>query len=212
MHTMTGHQEALEALTAKEVARIKADFEILYYQVNGVDVVYLDSGATSQKPRCVYEAEQHYYENANAAVHRGAHSLAVEATEIYEGAREKVAEFIGARTNELVWTANATEALNLISYSMSNASLGRGGEAAARFRLGPGDEVPHHRAGAPCEPDPTAGTGLPHRCNLALRADHRRRGTALRPARRIGQRKHQAGCLHPRFQRAGDHHRHPEVR
>lgn len=126
MHTMTGHQEALEALTAKEVARIKADFEILDHQVNGVDVVYLDSGATSQKPRCVYEAEQHYYENANAAVHRGAHSLAVEATEIYEGAREKVAKFIGARTNELVWTANATEALNLISYSMSNASLGRG--------------------------------------------------------------------------------------
>lgn len=141
VHTMTGHQEALEALTAKEVARIKADFEILDHQVNGVDVVYLDSGATSQKPRCVYEAEQHYYENANAAVHRGAHSLAVEATEIYEEAREKVAKFIGARTNELVWTANATEALNLISYSMSNASLGRGGEAAARFRLGPGDEI-----------------------------------------------------------------------
>lgn len=141
VHTMTGQPEALEALTAGEVERIKADFEILEHQVNGVDVVYLDSGATSQKPRCVYEAEQHYYENANAAVHRGAHSLAVEATEIYEEAREKVAKFIGARTNELVWTANATEALNLISYSMSNASLGRGGEAAARFRLGPGDEI-----------------------------------------------------------------------
>lgn len=141
VHTMTGQPEALEALTAGEVERIKADFEILEHQVNGVDVVYLDSGATSQKPRCVYEAEQHYYENANAAVHRGAHSLAVEATEIYEEAREKVAKFIGARTSELVWTANATEALNLISYSMSNASLGRGGEAAARFRLGPGDEI-----------------------------------------------------------------------
>lgn len=141
VHTMTGQPEALEALTAGEVERIKADFEILEHQVNGVDVVYLDSGATSQKPRCVYEAEQHYYENANAAVHRGAHSLAVEATEIFEEAREKVAKFIGARTNELVWTANATEALNLISYSMSNASLGRGGEAAARFRLGPGDEI-----------------------------------------------------------------------
>lgn len=138
---MTGQPEATEALTAIEVARIKADFEILEHQVNGVDVVYLDSGATSQKPRCVYEAEQHYYENANAAVHRGAHTLAVEATEIFEQARETVAKFIGAKTNELVWTSNATEALNLISYSISNASLGRGGEEAARFRIGPGDEI-----------------------------------------------------------------------
>lgn len=141
MHTMTGQTEAAEALTANEVARIKADFEILEHQVNGADMVYLDSGATSQKPRCVYEAEQHYYENANAAVHRGAHTLAVEATDIFEQSRETVAKFIGAKTNELVWTSNATEALNLISYSMSNASLGRGGDAAARFRLGPGDEI-----------------------------------------------------------------------
>ncbi|QRQ79448.1 SufS family cysteine desulfurase [Glutamicibacter protophormiae] len=138
---MTGQTEAAEALTANEVARIKADFEILEHQVNGADMVYLDSGATSQKPRCVYEAEQHYYENANAAVHRGAHTLAVEATDIFEQSRETVAKFIGAKTNELVWTSNATEALNLISYSMSNASLGRGGDAAARFRLGPGDEI-----------------------------------------------------------------------
>lgn len=141
MHTMTGQTEAAQALTANEVARIKADFEILEHQVNGADMVYLDSGATSQKPRCVYEAEQHYYENANAAVHRGAHTLAVEATDIFEQGRETVAKFIGAKTNELVWTSNATEALNLISYSMSNASLGRGGDAAARFRLGPGDEI-----------------------------------------------------------------------
>ncbi|GAA1409253.1 cysteine desulfurase [Glutamicibacter uratoxydans] len=141
MHTMAGQTETAQALTPSEVARIKADFEILEHQVNGIDVVYLDSGATSQKPRCVYEAEQHYYENANAAVHRGAHTLAVEATEIYEQARETVAKFIGAKTNEVVWTSNATEALNLIAYSMSNASLGRGGEEAARFRLGPGDEI-----------------------------------------------------------------------
>ncbi|WP_313813247.1 SufS family cysteine desulfurase [Glutamicibacter sp.] len=138
---MAGQTETAHALNPKEVARIKADFEILEHQVNGTDVVYLDSGATSQKPRCVYEAEQHYYENANAAVHRGAHTLAVEATEIYEQARETVAKFIGAKTNEIVWTSNATEALNLIAYSISNASLGRGGEEATRFRLGPGDEI-----------------------------------------------------------------------
>ncbi len=141
MDTMAGQTETAHALNPKEVARIKADFEILEHQVNGTDVVYLDSGATSQKPRCVYEAEQHYYENANAAVHRGAHTLAVEATEIYEQARETVAKFIGAKTNEIVWTSNATEALNLIAYSISNASLGRGGEEATRFRLGPGDEI-----------------------------------------------------------------------
>ncbi|XKF78865.1 SufS family cysteine desulfurase [Glutamicibacter arilaitensis] len=120
---------------------MKADFEILDHQVNGTELIYLDSGATSQKPRCVYEAEQHYYENANSAVHRGAHTLAVEATDIFEQARETVAKFIGARSNELVWTSNATEALNLIAYSISNASLGRGGEASARFRIGAGDEI-----------------------------------------------------------------------
>lgn len=141
MHTVIGHPEATEALSLSEIERIKADFEILEHQVNGTDLVYLDSGATSQKPRCVYEAEQHYYENANSAVHRGAHSLAVEATDIFEQARETVAKFIGARSNELVWTSNATEALNLISYSMSNASLGRGGDEAQRFRLGAGDEI-----------------------------------------------------------------------
>ncbi|WP_404289688.1 SufS family cysteine desulfurase [Glutamicibacter arilaitensis] len=141
MQTVTGHPEATEALSQAEVARIKADFEILDHQVNGTELIYLDSGATSQKPRCVYEAEQHYYENANSAVHRGAHTLAVEATDIFEQARETVAKFIGARSNELVWTSNATEALNLIAYSISNASLGRGGEASARFRIGAGDEI-----------------------------------------------------------------------
>ncbi|MGP9649359.1 SufS family cysteine desulfurase [Glutamicibacter sp. AOP38-B1-38] len=141
MQTVTGHPETTEALSQTEVARIKADFEILEHQVNGTELIYLDSGATSQKPRCVYEAEQHYYENANSAVHRGAHTLAVEATDIFEQARETVAKFIGARSNELVWTSNATEALNLISYSLSNASLGRGGEASARFRIGAGDEI-----------------------------------------------------------------------
>lgn len=141
MHAMTGQTDELQTLNPAEVERIKADFEILEHQVNGLDLVYLDSGATSQKPRCVYEAEQHYYETANAAVHRGAHSLAVEATDIYEQSRETVAKFVGAKTNEVVWTSNATEALNLIAYSISNASLGRGGEEAARFRIGPGDEI-----------------------------------------------------------------------
>ncbi|MHA7158229.1 aminotransferase class V-fold PLP-dependent enzyme [Glutamicibacter endophyticus] len=139
--SVTGHADTQHPLSSSEVARIKADFEILEHPINGTDLVYLDSGATSQKPRCVYEAEQHYYETANAAVHRGAHSLAVEATELFEQARETVASFIGARSNEVVWTSNATEALNLISYSLSNASAGLGGSAAERFRLTRDDEI-----------------------------------------------------------------------
>ena len=124
-----------------EVARLRADFPILGRSINGAPLTYLDSGATSQKPSCVYEAEQHFYENFNAAVHRGAHSLAVEATDIFEQARTTVAEFIGAKDNEVVWTSNATEALNLITYSFGNASTGLGGDAAKRFALGVGDEI-----------------------------------------------------------------------
>ena len=124
-----------------EVGRLRADFTILGRSINGAPLVYLDSGATSQKPQCVLEAEQHFYECFNAAVHRGAHSLAVEATDIYEDARETVAAFVGAATDELVWTSNATEALNLVTYAFSNAAAGRGGPAAERFALGPGDEI-----------------------------------------------------------------------
>jgi cysteine desulfurase/selenocysteine lyase len=124
-----------------EVSRLRADFPILGRSVNGVPLTYLDSGATSQKPSCVYEAEQHFYENFNAAVHRGAHSLAVEATDVFEQARTDVAGFIGAKDNEVIWTSNATEALNLITYSFGNASAGLGGEAAQAFALGAGDEI-----------------------------------------------------------------------
>ncbi|MDO5744382.1 MAG: SufS family cysteine desulfurase [Micrococcaceae bacterium] len=124
-----------------EVARLRADFPILERRVNGVPLTYLDSGATSQTPTCVYEAEQHFYENFNSAVHRGAHSLAVEATDIFEQARTDVASFIGAKENEVIWTSNATEAINLITYSFGNASAGLGGDAARKFVLGPGDEI-----------------------------------------------------------------------
>ncbi|MEE1619972.1 aminotransferase class V-fold PLP-dependent enzyme [Zafaria sp. Z1313] len=129
------------SLDPAEVSRLRNDFPLLEREVNGHGLVYLDSGATSQNPHCVMDAEQHFYERFNAAVHRGAHTLAVEATELYEDARAAVASFIGARTDELVWTSNATEALNLLCYALSNASVGRGGEAAGRFRLGPGDEI-----------------------------------------------------------------------
>lgn len=114
---------------------------MLDQQVNGHRLVYLDSGATSQKPRQVLDVEREYYERHNSAVHRGAHTLAALATESFEDARATVARFVGARENEIVWTSNATEALNLVAYAFSNASLGRGGEASARFRLVEGDEI-----------------------------------------------------------------------
>ncbi|ABY24705.1 cysteine desulfurase [Renibacterium salmoninarum ATCC 33209] len=129
------------ALTTQEVLRIRNDFPVLDQQVNGHPLVYLDSGATSQKPLSVLESEQEFYEQRNAAVHRGAHWLAVEATEAFEAARVGVADFIGAADNELVWTSNATEAINLIAYSFSNASIGQVSAEAERFALRPGDEI-----------------------------------------------------------------------
>lgn len=123
------------------VATLRQDFPLLGSQVNGRPLTYLDSGATSQNPLQVLDAERNYYLGANSAVHRGAHTLAVEATEAFEDARRTVAQFVGAEENELVWTSNATEAINLITYSFANASAGLGGEAAERFALGPGDEI-----------------------------------------------------------------------
>lgn len=124
-----------------EIDRIRRDFPILQERVNGHPLVYLDSGATSQRPLAVLDAERTFATTLNAAVHRGAHTLAAEATEVFEEARATVARFIGADAGELVWTSNATEAVNLVAYALSNASAGRGGAAAASLRLGPGDEI-----------------------------------------------------------------------
>ena len=133
--------------TAQESAAIRSDFAILSRSVRGgKPLVYLDSGATSQKPRQMLDAERAFYEQHNAAVHRGAHQLAEEATDAYESARETVARFIGAQSPEVVFTKNATEALNLVAYSFSNAA-GAGAmdgvepALAARFALGVGDEI-----------------------------------------------------------------------
>ncbi|MGC8644689.1 MAG: aminotransferase class V-fold PLP-dependent enzyme [Thermoplasmata archaeon] len=98
--------------------RIKDDFPILRKRVNGRRIVYLDSTATTQKPRQVIEAIVNYYENLNANVHRSVYRLGDEATEAYEGSRKKVAEFIGSKSEEIVFTRNTTESLNLLSYSL----------------------------------------------------------------------------------------------
>lgn len=141
---MTGtarHDNPASPLTDTEVLRIRNDFPILQQHVNGNPLVYLDSGATSQNPFSVMEAEQEYYEQRNSAVHRGAHTLAVAATDVFEDARETVAAFIGAQSNELIWTQNATAGLNLIAYSFGNASIGKVSEHAKKFALAAGDEV-----------------------------------------------------------------------
>ena len=109
-------------MPAFDVTTLREDFPILSRVVrNGKKLVYLDSGATSQKPRAVVDAEREFYFHHNAAVHRGAHQLAEEATDAYEGARLKVAKFLGASEEQIVFTKGATESLNLIAYAMGNA-------------------------------------------------------------------------------------------
>ena len=115
---------------------VRKDFPIFTRTIrDGKRLVYLDSGATAQKPQCVIDAEVDFYRLHNAAAHRGAHQLAEEATDLFEGARAKVAAFIGAAVDEVVFTKSATESLNLIAYAMGNASIGN------RFHLSAGDEI-----------------------------------------------------------------------
>ncbi len=115
---------------------IRKDFPIFDRSIrDGKRLVYLDSGATSQKPSIVIEAESDFYRNHNAAAHRGAHQLAEEATEAIESARETVAAFLSGASDEIVFTKSSTEALNLIAYSIGNSPVGN------RFHLNPGDEI-----------------------------------------------------------------------
>ena len=100
---------------------VRQDFPIFGRTIrDGKRLVYLDSGATSQKPNSVIEAESNFYRKHNAAVHRGAHQLAEEATDAYEGAREIVAKFLGGSVDEIIFTKGATESLNLLAYAFSN--------------------------------------------------------------------------------------------
>jgi cysteine desulfurase/selenocysteine lyase len=119
---MTSLQTQLEY----DVEAIRADFPILQRCVNGHPLVYLDNAATSQKPRQVIDALVRYYEFTNANVHRGLHTLAEEATEAYESARAKVARFIGAEPESVVFTRNTTEAINLVAYAWGLANLKSG--------------------------------------------------------------------------------------
>lgn len=129
---------------ALNVTEIRKDFPIFLRKIrDGKRLVYLDNGATSQKPQVVIDAEMDFYRLNNAAAHRGAHQLAEEATELFEAARQSVAEFLGAKSEEIVFTKGATESLNLLAYSFSNA------EPGSRFFIGPEhtivvSEMEHH--------------------------------------------------------------------
>jgi len=121
---------------------VHSDFPILAREArNGKRLVYLDSAATSQQPMVVLEAQEEFSRLHNGAVGRGAHLLAEEATEAFESARADVARFVGAGEGEIVWTGNATAAINLVASALGAASLGIGGEDAQRFALREGDEI-----------------------------------------------------------------------
>jgi len=116
--------------TTKTLAdQVRADFPILHQEVNDKPLIYLDNAATSQKPLLVLNTLRDYYEQYNANVHRGAHTLSAKATDAYEGARDKIAKFINAASRqEIVYTRNATEAINLVAYSWGMNNLQPGDE------------------------------------------------------------------------------------
>jgi cysteine desulfurase / selenocysteine lyase len=109
--------------------KVRSDFPILHQEINGKPLVYLDNAATSQKPLSVLNALRDYYEGYNSNVHRGAHTLSGKATDAYEGARDKIAALINATSrNEIVYTRNASEAINLVAYSWGMNNLQPGDE------------------------------------------------------------------------------------
>lgn len=126
-------------LTEERVLRLRDDFPILAEQPAGVPLVYLDSGATSQQPRQVLDAEWAFRTQRNAAVHRGAHTLAALATDDYETARDRIARFVGAKPTEISWAMNATDALNTVALSLAEAN--RNGDADPALHIGEGDEI-----------------------------------------------------------------------
>ncbi len=109
-----------------DVEKIRNDFPILKRKIKGKELVYLDSGATSQKPEAVIEAMNRYYRNSNANIHRGVYELSVESTRLVDEARAVVADFIGSRFEEVIFVRNASEAINLVAYSWGDDNIKSG--------------------------------------------------------------------------------------
>ena len=190
-----------------DVDVIRKDFPILDREVHGVPLVYLDSANTSQKPRVVLDALTDYYERHNANVARAVHALGSEATTMFEDARDTVAAFVNApEREEIVFTKNSSEALNLVAYCMSNAATTPGAE---RCPDRPRRRDRRDRDGAPQQSRPVAAAGPAHRGHVQMDR-HRRRGPAHRRADRLDHHAaHQGGRLRPSVERAG--HGQPRV-
>ena len=133
MKTSTAHAAAAKGSTKRgpvfDVQQVRGDFPILRRKVNGKPLVYLDNAATSQKPQCVIDTVRRYYEQSNANIHRGVHTLSVQATQAYEQARAKVQRFINAsRPEEIIFVRSATEAINLVAQAYGRSTLTDGDE------------------------------------------------------------------------------------
>ena len=158
---------AVRVQTVLDAAKLRADFPIFEQVINGKPLSYLNSAATSQKPRQVLDAMTEFYETSYSNVHRGVYTLGERATAGLEGAREKVRAFVNAPSErEIIFVRNATEGLNLVAYAYGLA------------RLGPGDVVRDHPARAPLELRPVAVHREPHRRRLPDHPDRRQRRPA----------------------------------
>lgn len=193
-----------------EATRVRADFPILHQQVRGKPLVYLDNAATTQKPKTVIEALEHYYRTDNANVHRGVHTLSERATAAYEGARRKVRDFLNARSDkEIVFVRGATEAINLVAQSWGRANVHSGDEVLIT-------EMEHHsnivpwqilceQAGAKLVVAPIDDTGELLVEEFAQRLNERTRLVAvthcsnalgtINPVRRLVELAHAAGSV-----------------
>ena len=125
--TPSAHEKQIPD-TSFDVARVRADFPIFQQKMNGKPVVFLDTAASAQKPQCVIDAFSNVFENYYANVHRGVYAFSQETTRRFENARETVARFVGAQTNEIVFTRNATEAINLVAACWGSVNLQQGDE------------------------------------------------------------------------------------
>ncbi len=192
-----------------DVAKIQADFPMLARQINGKRLIYLDSAATSQKPAAVIEAMDNYYRNSYASVNRGAYQIAAEATDLLEGARAAVARFVGAsRAHEIIFTKNATEAMNLFAQSWGRANLSQGDVVVLTEMEHHANIVPWHMLREAIGIDirwiPITETGELDLANLDLLLDGAKLVSAtamsnvlgtLNPIRRIADAAHAAGAV-----------------
>ena len=175
----------MKTAQALDVARLRQDFPALALKVHGKPLVYLDNAATSQKPRAVLDAERTFYETMNANVHRGVHTLSERATEAYEGARGRIARFVGARdAAQVVWTRGTTEAVNLVAWSFVRPRLAQGRRDRGHAARAP---LEHRAVAAPVRGDRRAPPGRADRRHG--RGDRRGLRAARRPARASSSRR-----------------------